>query len=382
MNEDDTTRNEGPTEPTEPQEPAPADEPRRMTRPRDDRVIAGVCSGLGRYFGVDPVLFRVAAVALIFFGGAGVLLYIAAVLLIPQEGEEQPTTRRRRDRALAIVGVVLLVVAAGTIFSRGPFHFGWLFGPFALIVLAGLVVWWLVSGERPRGGGRDIARSLARGLGMLAICFALAIGGAWLAGAGGGTAAAIGVIAAGAVLAGAALEGHGRWLVLPALSLALPVAFVSAANIDLRGGAGDKQYTPDSAAQVRDSYRIGAGRLVLDLRNANLPPGNRTLKLRVGVGEAVLVVPHNVCVATNAKIGMGVVDSFDRSNGGVDVNWSDQPSAVAGNARVVLDADVGLGRVGISHTWPDGFGHGHDRFGFHPTPDQINSGCEVSNATR
>jgi hypothetical protein len=328
------------------------------------------------------VLFRVAAVALVFFGGAGILLYLAAVLLIPNEGEERPEARRRRDRALAGVGVVLLVVAAGSIFSHGFFHIGWAFGPFVFIALAALGVWWLVSGERPRGNAGDLARSVARGMGVLILCGALAIGGAWLAGAGGGTAAAIAVIAAGAILAGAALEGYGRWLVLPALALALPVAFVSAANIDLHGGAGDKQYVPTSAAQVRDSYRVGTGRLVVDLRNAQLPPGDRPLQLRVGVGDAELIVPNNVCVATNAKVGMGVVQSFDHDNGGVDVNWVDQPSAAAGNPRLLLDAHVGVGRVEVSHTAPNDFGPGYHRF-YRPLPKpgtEINSGCEVTHA--
>jgi phage shock protein PspC (stress-responsive transcriptional regulator) len=376
MTDDDTTQIQGPA-------PEPEPEQRRLTRPREDRVFAGVCSGLGRYFGVDPVLFRVASVALIFFGGAGLILYLAAVLLIPNEGEERPETRRRRDRALAIVGVILLVVAAGSIFSHGVFHIGWAFGPFVFIALVGLGVWWLVSGERPQGDARRVARSIARGIGVLIICFALALGGAWLAGAGGGTAAAIAVIAAGAILAGAALEGYGRWLILPALSLALPVAFVSAANIDLRGGAGDKSYVPTSAAQVRDSYRLGAGRLVVDLRDAKLPPGDRPLKIRVGAGEAILLVPDNVCVATKSKVGMGVVDSFDRSNSGVDVDWSDQPAARPGNPRIVLDADVGLGHIGIGHvddsSYRD-FRRYHDgQFDF---TGERNTGCELGNGTR
>ena len=372
MSDDPTTPIEDPTQPQEPPQ-------RRLTRPRDDRLIAGVCAGLGRYFNVDPVLFRVAAVALIFFGGAGVLLYLAAILLVPNEGEERPETRRRRDRALAVVGVVLLVVAAGSIFSHGVFHVGWVFGPFLFIGLIALAVWWLVSGERPSGDARNVLRSIGRGLGVLILCVALAFGGAWLAGAGGGTAAAIVVIAAGAILAGAALEGHGRLLVLPALSLALPVAFVSAANIDLHGGAGDKEYTPTAAAQVRDSYHLGAGRLVVDLRDAKLPPGDHPLKLRLGVGEAVVLVPNNVCVATKSKVGMGVVDSFDHSNGGVDVDWSDQPAPQPGNARIVLDAHVGVGRLGIGHSdfAPSDFRYGDHNFNFQ---GQQNTGCEATNA--
>jgi phage shock protein PspC (stress-responsive transcriptional regulator) len=376
MTDDDTTQIQEPT-------PEPEPEQRRMSRPRDDRVFAGVCSGLGRYFNVDPVLFRVAAVALIFFGGAGLILYLAAMLLIPNEGEERPESRRRRDRALAIVGVILLVVAAGSIFSHGVFHIGWAFGPFVFIALVALGVWWLVSGERPQGDAGRVMRAIARGIGVLIICFALALGGAWLAGAGGGTAAAIAVIAAGAILAGAALEGYGRWLILPALSLALPVAFVSAANIDLHGGAGDKSYVPTSAAQVQNSYRLGAGRLVVDLRDAKLPPGDRPLKLRLGVGEAILLVPNNVCVATKSKVGVGVVDTFSRSNGGVDVNAANEPAAIPGNARIVLDANVGLGRLGIGH-YEDGrvfipkpYGRGgHGDFNF---SGQANTGCEATN---
>ena len=64
--------------------------PKRLTRTRDDRVVGGVCGGLGRYFNVDPLLFRIGAVALVFVGGAGLLLYLAALLLVPNEDEAAP----------------------------------------------------------------------------------------------------------------------------------------------------------------------------------------------------------------------------------------------------------------------------------------------------
>jgi phage shock protein C len=61
-------------------------EPRPVRRSRDDRMLAGVCGGLAKYFGVDPVVVRIGAVALTAAGGAGLFVYVAAWLLMPGEG--------------------------------------------------------------------------------------------------------------------------------------------------------------------------------------------------------------------------------------------------------------------------------------------------------
>ena len=71
----------------ETQEQPTAPQPKKVTRSRDDRVIGGVCGGLGRYFNVDPLFFRIGAVALAFVGGAGLLLYLAALVLVPNEDQ-------------------------------------------------------------------------------------------------------------------------------------------------------------------------------------------------------------------------------------------------------------------------------------------------------
>jgi phage shock protein PspC (stress-responsive transcriptional regulator) len=68
--------------PTEP----PPPKPKRLTRSRTDRMIAGVCGGFAEYAGVDVNLIRLAMVALTLFGGTGVVLYIIAWLIVP-EGE-------------------------------------------------------------------------------------------------------------------------------------------------------------------------------------------------------------------------------------------------------------------------------------------------------
>src|SRR6266545_1232788 len=60
--------------------PAPL---RRLTRRMDNRVIGGVASGLGTYFGVDPVIFRIGFVALALAGGTGLLIYLLLWALLP-----------------------------------------------------------------------------------------------------------------------------------------------------------------------------------------------------------------------------------------------------------------------------------------------------------
>lgn len=64
---------------------SPPSGPRRLVRVQEGRVLAGVCAGVGRYLGVDPVAVRIAFVLLSLFGGSGVLAYIVAWLLMPEE---------------------------------------------------------------------------------------------------------------------------------------------------------------------------------------------------------------------------------------------------------------------------------------------------------
>ncbi len=59
---------------------------KRLYRPRDGRVVAGVCVGLAAYFGVDPTLVRLAFALVTVFGGLGVLIYLCAWVVIPEEG--------------------------------------------------------------------------------------------------------------------------------------------------------------------------------------------------------------------------------------------------------------------------------------------------------
>lgn len=61
---------------------------KKVYRSRKNRVIAGVCGGLGEYFNIDPLIFRIVFVALTLADGAGLLIYIVMALILPNG--EQP----------------------------------------------------------------------------------------------------------------------------------------------------------------------------------------------------------------------------------------------------------------------------------------------------
>jgi hypothetical protein len=130
---------------------------------------------------------------------------------------------------------------------------------------------------------------------------------------------------------------------------------VAAADFDVKGGYGEKTYRPASAAAVRDSYRLGVGHLVVDLRDARLTPGDHRIKIRLGVGEADLIVPRNVCVSTQSHMGIGGTEVFDRDNGGIDVDWQDERNAREGTPRVVVDGDIGIGAITVHHDEDQGW---------------------------
>ena len=392
MNAEDTPQNtpegDGPQAPTGGETPSGGSQdaptgPRRITRSRDDRVIGGVCGGLGRYFNTDPLFFRIGAIALAFLGGAGLLLYLAALLLMPAEESGAAVVSapgEGRNRGLVIAGVVVILILAWPFLLGGGVLAAGLVIPLAILVGAGVLVWWLVSGEGPSGEPKDIARRAALGVGILIVCGVVAFGGAFATAAGPDWIVALLVIVAGvAILAGAFLKPV-RWLVLPAVALALAAGTVSAAGIDLDGGVGERDYRPTSATDLQDRYELGMGELVLDLRETDLPSGDVPLELDLGIGQARLIVPEDVCVATTTEIGMGHVSFFDRDNEGVDVDFDERPDAESDSTRILLDAQIGLGELRVSHDdfWDRNeaeFGPGNDGF----DPDESgNAACATT----
>ena len=68
-------------------------EPKRLFRSKKDRILGGVCGGLGYYLNIDPVLVRVVWAVLFFAAGAGFLAYILAWIIIPEEPVVPPVNQ-------------------------------------------------------------------------------------------------------------------------------------------------------------------------------------------------------------------------------------------------------------------------------------------------
>ena len=59
-----------------------------LYRSKKNRVVGGVCGGIGEYFDIDPTLIRLLAILTFFFGGSGVIAYIIGWIIIPQNPSE------------------------------------------------------------------------------------------------------------------------------------------------------------------------------------------------------------------------------------------------------------------------------------------------------
>jgi phage shock protein C len=62
----------------------------RLVRSNNDRVFAGVCGGLARYFGIDSAIVRLVFVLAVVFGGISPLIYVVLWIVMPQENPSTP----------------------------------------------------------------------------------------------------------------------------------------------------------------------------------------------------------------------------------------------------------------------------------------------------
>jgi phage shock protein PspC (stress-responsive transcriptional regulator) len=328
-------------------------EPRKLRRSASDRLVAGVAGGLGEYFGLSPVIYRIAFVALAFAGGTGLLLYIAAALVIPAEGSDQSIAaealREHRDRPWLVIGVAL-VALGGLFWLSGP-HDGWFLhsGGTFWIAVGALIVW---SQHTARGRRADAWKwwRVLTGAGVLAGAGALGlleltgtVDVQWWF-----------VAAVGAVLLGLLVfDALGLGLIGLALALVIgAVATAAAVGFSFKGGVGDRTVQPTQADQLK-RYDLGIGHLKVDLHGLSLPQGDTRVRARVGVGRLDLYVPFGVAVQVDGRVTVGNADVLGHHDSGTDVrNQVVDQGASASAARLVIDAKVGVGDLEVHRGAP------------------------------
>ena len=86
-------------------------EVRRLYRSRTDRILGGVCGGLGEYLGVDSNLIRIVWILLSFVYGVAIIIYIIAWILLPEKPEievEPQSAPPQPTNWTLIVGLILV----------------------------------------------------------------------------------------------------------------------------------------------------------------------------------------------------------------------------------------------------------------------------------
>ena len=106
-----------------------------LYRSSGNRVIAGVCGGLGEYFDIDPVLVRLVMVVLAFSGGIGLIAYIIAWIIIPDQGHQPEPAGGAPDLAAQVQQAGQEMKDAA---GRNSAHYA------AGIVVAGLGIFYLL----------------------------------------------------------------------------------------------------------------------------------------------------------------------------------------------------------------------------------------------
>jgi phage shock protein PspC (stress-responsive transcriptional regulator) len=376
--------------------PPPATSQRLLRRNRTNRVAAGVSSGLGDYFGLDPVLFRVLFATSAFFGGAGILAYLIAWAAIPEAGTEHAPidgfvawVRRRRFPmwlAAAVAGLILWAVAFSW-WAPGPF-----FPVIAVVVL--LVVFY---GRRELQASRteappipadpavdltkdgqettaaqptwprdarswfDEAREASRRRRRRALPIRIAILATLVV-----TLTVLGIVDA---FSGIQLQVYfwtslgivGVGLLAGLVSRRTPISMATllvpsvvgaiafaGSHTSLHDGMGEREWKPTAAPSAE--YRLAFGQGILDLRSMPTQTAARTIHVTMGAGQLKIIAPKtlNLTVVANIHIGLLEVDGGDGNrHDGFGISRTVSPPATAKGTPITIDVHLADGNVTV-----------------------------------
>ena len=261
-----------------------------FVRPREGRMLAGVCAGIAARWGLDVTLVRISAVVLTLLSGVGLVVYVAAWLLTPSVDRPAPLAAdselaaRFRGRGILrrLLTIALIVIAAGIVI--GALHTPWFGVPIGLLVAAAVLV--VLFGTRV-----------------------------------------------------------GRW----AVGLVVALVVVALATVGIAGAHfGSRTIHVASIEDLNSSYDYGAGVLKLDLSGITSVNGAYRTDVHMGRGNVTVTLPAGVPVLVHARAGVGSVKVNGHRVSGIDAEQSvPVGSGAAAQNRLVLDVTVGAGNITI-----------------------------------
>lgn len=371
----------------------------RPVRPRAGRKLGGVATGIALRYRIDPVIVRIAFVALALSGGVGLPLYLAGWLLLPEEGDEVSPLEALTNKGSSsmshgqtvLLGVLMLPTIAITLGSnsgfqvfvtlaatvagvyllqknRGHLQPATLTDPAAPAVplAPGAPAWdplgaapfaWDLPEPAPAPQAQPPAPRqrkprvglLTMGVATLVVA-ASAIAGAWVPWftVAHSIGLVIAVLAAGLLIGSFTGGGRGLiWLLIP-----LSVVGFGMTAIDFDGSPtrlSSYNETPKSVSDLRDRYETSVGSVQLDLRQ--LPDsGSVKTAIEVELGEVRVHVPKNADVTYRCEASsIGELDCLGKRAEGssVDVSGRDLGENGEGGLKIELDVQASVGEVRV-----------------------------------
>jgi len=329
-----------------------------VRRDLDDKIVGGVCGGIGRRYNVDPVLLRVLFIVGTLAFLVGPLAYVALWLLLPTTASADPSPLTRSLWRM-VFGVFVALGAAGALLG----WFGSLGGVMGVIVGGSIVVlgYWLYSRPRapipdsnaqsthhtePGSGPSSWAgvpivqaegetaynypslppptpprpRAPRSYLGLIVLLASLVVAFAMIVVSTAGLVSinavvimsvTLAILSAGLIVG--AFRGWSRLLIIPALGLALILG--AGAQVSDRitnytdAGVGEQVWEPKSSG----TYELGIGTAELDLGpwasddTITAPVAGDSIAASVGAGELRVTIPSDWSVKIVGEVGIGEI---------------------------------------------------------------------------
>ncbi len=265
--------------------------PKRLTRSRSDRWVAGVAGGIAQYFGVDPVLVRLAFVLLtVASGGVALVFYVVGMVVVPED-------------ASASAPRVQGAAAGGLVFG---------------LILVGIGGIWLLRALDVNLPRWDVL--LAAGLIVVGVGLVLTAGRA----------------------------GSG---LLVALGLLLTVALSGASTLTLPvdNAFGDSLQRPLSMPALQREYSHAFGSFTLDLTKLELPEGTTRIRVATSFGETRVRLPAGVGARVQASTVFGQARVLGETFAGVGTNQAKEtPDFATAPRRVEIELNTAFGSTEVT----------------------------------